>query len=61
MNKGLPKNEAQRMAVSFAKLPDLIRGPQAISILLRTCSRLLIEPRGGCDISSSSTHPAASR
>jgi hypothetical protein len=33
----------------------------SISILLRTCSRLLAEPRGGCDSSSSSTHPAASR
>ena len=28
MNKGLTKDEAQRMG-SFAKLPDLIRGPQA--------------------------------
>ena len=31
----------------------------SISILLRTCSRLLIELRGGCESSSSSTHPAA--
>ena len=29
MKKGLNKDETQRMAVSFAKLPDLIRGPQA--------------------------------
>ena len=39
MNKGLTKDEAQRMG-SFAKLPDLIRGPQAEASPLA-----LLEPR----------------
>jgi hypothetical protein len=36
-------------------------GPIQHQHTLRTCSRLLIEPRGSCESSSSSTHPAASR